>query len=215
MTVTLSRNSRVLFIGDSITDAGRDRTDGASLGAGYAFIAAARFAAAHPGHGVTFLNRGIGGDRVSELSVRWDADCLALRPAVVSIMIGINDTWRRYDAGDPTSTEDYEQGYRELLTQVRDQLGADLLLIEPFLVPVTEAQWTWREDLDPRIVVVRRLAAEFGATLLATDGLFAQATAGSDPFVWVRDGVHLTAAGAALLAEAWLGLVQPSAEDKD
>jgi acyl-CoA thioesterase I len=211
MTVSVPRQGRVLLIGDSITDAGRDRSDGASLGAGYAYLAAARFSADHPGHGITFLNRGIGGDRVCDLKARWQADCLDLRPGLVSIMIGINDTWRRYDGGEVTSTEDYERDYRGLLTQVRDQLGADLLLMEPFVVPVSEDQWAWREDLDPRIAVVRRLAAEFGATLLATDGLFAEAAAASTAADWAYDGVHLTPAGNALLAEAWLRLVRPSA----
>jgi lysophospholipase L1-like esterase len=211
MTVSVPRNGRVLFIGDSITDCNRDRADGASLGSGYAYIAAARFLAEHPNHGVTFLNRGIGGDRVCDLRARWEPDCLKLEPGLVSIMIGINDTWRRFDSGEATSTADYERDYRDILTLARDRLGADLLLMEPFVVPVDEAQWAWREDLDPRIAVVRRLAAEFGATLLATDGLFAEAAAASAPADWAYDGVHLTPAGNALLADAWLRLVQPSA----
>lgn len=210
MSLALPRAARVLFIGDSITDADRDRADGDSLGAGYAYIAAARFTAAHPGHGVTFLNRGVGGDRVRELRDRWAEDCLDLAPTVLSVMIGINDTWRRYDSGEATSTEEYERDYRHILTQARERHRVSIVLIEPFVMAVDEAQHDWRVDLDPRIGVVRRLATEFGATLLAADGLFAQAAAAAGPHVWTTDGVHLTPAGHALLAEEWLGLVRPA-----
>ncbi|MEK8146570.1 hypothetical protein NKH18_50900 [Streptomyces sp. M10(2022)] len=77
--------------------------------------------------------------------------------------------------GRSSSLSSYEDDYRAILTQVRDGLGAQLILIEPFLVPVTAEQWSWREDLDPRIQVVRRLAQEFDAALLAADGLLNQA----------------------------------------
>ncbi|GAA1807899.1 hypothetical protein GCM10009682_32140 [Luedemannella flava] len=119
MTVTIPSGATVLFIGDSITDAGRDRANPDDLGHGYALIAAALFGARHPGHGVRFGNRGIGGDRVRDLRKRWTEDCITLRPDVVSVMIGVNDTWRGFDSGDVTSTEDYENDYREILTATR------------------------------------------------------------------------------------------------
>jgi lysophospholipase L1-like esterase len=196
----------VLFIGDSITDAGRNREDPSSLGSGYAAMAAGRFIADNPGHRVRFLNRGIGGNRAIDLVSRWDTDCLAHKPDVVSVMIGINDTWRRYDSDDPTPVEDFAERYRRVLTATVDQ-GASLILLEPFLVPVREQLWDWREDLDPKVVVVRRLAHEFGATLVPTDGLLAQAATESSPQEWSSDGVHPTPAGHALIARAWLAAV--------
>lgn len=199
----INSGDQILFIGDSITDAGRDRESGDDLGRGYAHLAAALAGARRPDLGLRFVNRGISGNRVRDLRERWQADCLDLRPDLVSIMIGINDTWRRYDRDDPTSTEDYERDYRVILDRTAEQ-GSRLILIEPFLAPVNEAQWEWRCDLDPRIQVVRRLAAEYGAALLPADGLFAEATAKADAATWAHDGVHPTPAGHALLAEAWL-----------
>ncbi|MBW7458685.1 GDSL family lipase, partial [Paenibacillus sepulcri] len=108
----IENNAVVLFQGDSITDAGRNREDGNSLGSGYANIATALFTSKHPEKQVRFLNRGIGGDRVVDLERRWERDCLELKPTWLSIYIGINDTWRRYDRGIPMSAEEYETTYR-------------------------------------------------------------------------------------------------------
>ena len=100
----LQPHDRVLLTGDSVTDWGRDRSDPTSLGHGYAGIVAALAGARRPDLGLTFLNRGVGGDTSAMLRARWEQDAVALAPTVVSILIGINDTWRRYDAGTPTST---------------------------------------------------------------------------------------------------------------
>jgi lysophospholipase L1-like esterase len=208
MTVPIRPGSTVLFIGDSITDAGRDRDDPDSLGSGYAALAAGWFTASNPGHRVRFLNRGIGGNRAVDLCDRWDTDCLALKPDVVSIMIGINDVWRRYDSADPTPVSLFADRYRHILTLTAEQ-GAALILLEPFLVPVREEMWSWREDLDPKMSVIRRLAHEFGASLVAADGLMAQAAVASGPQEWAYDGVHPTGAGHALLAQAWLAATAP------
>ncbi|MGB2571203.1 SGNH/GDSL hydrolase family protein [Micromonospora citrea] len=210
MTVRVPRDGRVLFIGDSITDAGRDRADGADLGQGYAMMAAAWFTARHPGHRATFLNRGIGGDRVRDLRSRWDADCLSLAPQVVSVLIGINDTWRRYDHDDPTGVEEFARDYRHLLTTARERLDAALVLVEPFVIPLDDGQRAWCEDLDPKVEVVRRLAAEFDAALVAVDAAFAAAD--TDDRVWTTDGVHLTPFGHAVLAQHWLRAVGPATD---
>lgn len=124
MSVLIEDRATVLFQGDSITDAGRVPAEPTSLGCGYALMASAFFGMRHPAKGVRFLNRGISGNRVCDLVGRWQEDCIALRPTWVSIMIGINDTWRRYDSNDPTSAASYEADYRVILTRTRDELGA-------------------------------------------------------------------------------------------
>ncbi|QYR22454.1 SGNH/GDSL hydrolase family protein [Paenibacillus sp. sptzw28] len=207
--MTLIENDAViLFQGDSITDAGRNREDGNSLGSGYANIAASLFSAQYPQKQVTFFNRGIGGDRVVDLHRRWEKDCLDLKPTWVSIYIGINDTWRRYDNNDPTSTEDFESGYRELIRMTKAQLNATIVLVEPFVLPVNESQKAWREDLESKIQAVRELANEFKTLYVPLDGLFAQASSQTGPAYWAPDGVHPSPAGSALIAQAWLQAVK-------
>lgn len=204
---TIEDNAVVLFQGDSITDWGRNYSDSGSLGNGYPLLVAAEFGRQYPEKQVTFLNRGIGGNRVVDLERRWQEDCLDLKPDWVSIYIGINDTWRRYDSGDPTSVEAFYERYRKLIVRTREELDARLVLVEPFVLPVPGDRKGWREDLDPKIQAVRELAREFSAAYVPLDGLFAAASSRVDPAYWAGDGVHPSPAGHALIAKAWLDAV--------
>jgi acyl-CoA thioesterase I len=207
MTI-LQAGHTVLFIGDSITDAGRDRDDPRDLGGGYPRVVAQTYAEDGADGEVTFLNRGISGNRVRDLRARWQADCLDLKPDLVSVMIGVNDTWRRYDRGDPTSAEDFERGYRAILQATVDSSSAALVLVEPFLLPVLPGQGSWREDLDPKIAVVRRIAADFSTTLVPLDTVMTEAATTRPAGELAADGVHPTPAGHALIARTWLETVR-------
>lgn len=203
----INKNDVVLFQGDSVTDCKRDHNDPSSLGTGYAMIASALFSAKHPEKNVTFLNRGISGNRVKDLQSRWHEDCLDLRPNWVSILIGINDCWRRYDSNDPTSIDQYADGYRRLLEQIKLETQASIILCEPFVLPVPVDRKLWREDLDPKIQAVRELAREFGAIYIPLDGIYAEASMKASPSFWLPDGVHPSQAGHALIANSWLKAV--------
>jgi len=95
-----------------------------------------------------------------------------------------------------------------MLTITREKLGAKILLMEPFVLPVPDDRAAWREDLDPRIHAMRRLAREFADIFVPLDGIFAAAATKREPAYWAPDGVHPTAAGHALIAQAWLKAVQ-------
>lgn len=202
-----TNNDLILFQGDSITDCGRSRTDGANLGGGYAMLAAAWLTAMAPGKRLRFLNRGISGNRAKDLRARWQADCLDLKPNWVSILIGVNDTWRRFDSNDATPVEVYETNYRQILQQSQ-AAGMKLIVCEPFLLPVPHDRVAWREDLDPKIAAARRLAREFGAIYVPLDGAFGAAATQQPMEAWAPDGVHPTPAGHALIAQTWLRAVQ-------
>ncbi|GAB2610874.1 SGNH/GDSL hydrolase family protein [Pseudactinotalea suaedae] len=188
----------IVLTGDSITDAGRDRSDLASWGSGYAALIGEALVEQR------VINTGVGGNRVVDLQRRWDEDVLAHQPTVLSVMIGINDTWRRYDRDDPTSAQAYATGYRDLVMRAQTAGVGRIILVEPFLLPVTDEQWGWREDLDPKIQAVRRLAADLGAGYLATDGPLAQRAATVGAAALAYDGVHPTPEGHRLLADLWL-----------
>ncbi|MEW1654281.1 SGNH/GDSL hydrolase family protein [Streptomyces sp. NPDC093707] len=219
MTITLRPGATVMFTGDSITDSRRlESEDG--LGFGYPLRVAGEWGLRHPGRPVTWLNTGTGGHKVSDLEGRWQADVLDARPDVVSILVGVNDMgWHTIDPdGQVIPAEDFAAGYDRLLAPLAEA-GTELILIEPFLLPVSgtveaghaqiddAVRKEWRADLDPKIQVVRELARAYGAHLLAADGMFAELAAGSGPEHWSADGVHPTPAGHAALAEAWLRLV--------
>lgn len=201
----LKEGDLVLFQGDSITDMGR-REDPLGLGCGYVYTVVSWFTAMYPQMKVRFLNRGISGDRVCDLHARWKEDALDLRPDVLSVLIGVNDTWRRFDQGDPTSTAAYEATYRDIITQARQANPAlRLILCSPFTVtPPCGESAQWYADLDPRIHVVARLAREFGALYVPLQGEFDRACAAQPPEVWAADGIHPDPPGRALIAQAWL-----------
>jgi lysophospholipase L1-like esterase len=184
----------IVFAGDSVTDCGR-REDPERLGDGYVRNLFDDLGPQRP----RIVNVGISGNRAVDLEARWQTDVLAQEADLVSVLIGINDTWRRYDKNDPTSTEDFETSYRALL----EPLQAKLVLVEPFLLAVKDEQLTWREDLDPKIEVVRRLAAEYDAILVPADVEFTRQAALVGATTLADDGVHPTAAGHRLLADLW------------
>ena len=193
----------ILFQGDSITDAGRSREDSANLGGGYAMMAASRVQAIYPELGLKFLNKGISGNRAVDLAGRWQRDCIDIKPDWVSILIGINACWRRFDAKDPTSAEAFEKHYRTILESSRSN-GIGIIICEPFVLPCPPDRAAWRADLDPKIHVARKLAREFAVRYVPFDGIFAARSLAQPPAYWAADGVHPTPAGHALMADSWI-----------
>ncbi|BDM74586.1 lipase (plasmid) [Streptomyces nigrescens] len=219
MTITLRPGTTVMFTGDSITDSQRLASED-GLGFGYPLRVAGEWGLRHPDRPVTWLNSAIAGHKVRDLEPRWQADVLDARPDVVSILVGVNDMgWHTLDPdGHVIPAEDFAAGYDRLLAPLA-AAGTELILIEPFLLPISGSvkagdahvdvavRKEWRADLDPKIQVVRELGREYGAHLLAADGMFAELAAVSGPEYWAADGVHPTPAGHAALAAAWLRLV--------
>lgn len=211
-------NHIVLFQGDSITDVGRSRDVEAEsqanigLGGGYPALAAARLCRDYPGGQVQVHNRGISGNRVVDLYARWKRDALNLRPTLLSILIGVNDTWHERIPNHPNGVEvpRYEQIYRELLQWTRTALpDCRLLLMQPFVLPVGAVQPDWLDEMAQRGEVTARLAAEAGALYLPCQQLFDAACHQAPAEYWLRDGVHPTLAGHQLLADAWLAMAKP------
>jgi lysophospholipase L1-like esterase len=205
--MVISPRERILFTGDSITDANRNREDPGDLGRGYVPLIAAKLRARMASSSLQILNRGIGGNRTGDLLARVDADLLALRPTLVSVLIGVNDTWRRYGTRDSQETTDpatFERRYRSFLERAMELPELKLVLLEPFILYVSEVRPAWREDFDPKIDVVRKLAVEFGAEFIPLDGIFAEAATRAPAAHWIPDGVHPGPAGNALIADEWL-----------
>ncbi|TPW78447.1 SGNH/GDSL hydrolase family protein [Schumannella sp. 10F1B-5-1] len=194
----------VLFIGDSITDAGR-RDDPEGLGAGW--VQLVHDALRERGDARPILNRGISGDRAIDLAHRWQQDAVEPDPELLTVYVGINDTWRRYDSGLPTSADEFESVYRSLLRQSLAASHVSLVLVEPFLTPVNAEQEEWFADLDPKRDAVDRLAREFDAVFVPLQAVLSVASRLHGAVAVADDGVHPTRLGAELIAEAWLAAV--------
>lgn len=205
---------RLLFIGDSITDAGRGTDD---LGHGYALLTAAKLAASDPKKSWVFFNRGIGGNKIADLRNRWKKDCLELKPDIVSILIGINDTW--HNVGEPTafatkeSLARFEADYRYLLDRLVENGIKKIVLMEPFVLPEPDDRRTWRRDLDPKIHLIRQLAYEYQAVFIPLDGRLNSLgiSYGYEKYTG-DDGVHPTVLGHETIANSWMETVMKRKE---
>lgn len=211
----IKRNSRILFQGDSITDAGRDRkkennsNDKRTLGSGYVYLIASKLLADQPSDGLEINNRGISGNKVFQLADRWDKDCLDLRPDVLSILIGVNDIWHTLNGNYDGTVEKYEQDYRTLLKQTFQALpNLKLVICEPFVLRCGAVNDKWFPEFDKYRAAARKMSKEFGALFVPYQSMFDEAVKEAPPSHWAGDGVHPSIAGAQLMAQEWLKTVR-------
>ena len=189
-----------IFIGDSVTDCGREIEP--PYGDGYV-----REIARSGKLAGQIINVGTSGHRLVDLEKRWQRDVLDHKPSLVSIAIGINDTWRRYDDNDPTSTQDFRDRYHQLLTLTRQTCNPQFVLCEPFLLSVRKEMNTWREDLNPKIDVVHAMAKEFSAVLVPFDSYLNNLATRVPMAEIADDGIHPTFFGHSEMAKLWLSTV--------
>jgi len=199
----------VLFQGDSITDAGRNRDSAepnaaGALGNGYPLLVASAVLAARPASVLRFFNRGISGNKVPDLQQRWTADTVNLRPDVLSILIGVNDFWHKLDHGYNGTVEDYEQQYTALLAETHSALPhVHLIVLEPFVLRTGAVDARWFPEFDQRRAAAARVATHARATFVPLQSIFNQRARTAPPEYWAADGVHPTPAGHAIIAEHW------------
>jgi acyl-CoA thioesterase I len=213
----ISPDSLILFIGDSITEWGRNRDVPTDLGSGFARMAAAWFSALYPTLNARFLNRGIGGNRITDLVKRWQTDCLDLKPNWITIMIGINDSGHYFNGAEEIPAPVYEAHYRYLLDSARQASGAQFILMEPFYLPAdpnTPGAQAMSADLSRRIEVVDHLAEEYQATLVPLDRIFHAALSQREPTYWSPDGIHCSHAGEGLIAQSWMAAISSDINGK-
>ena len=186
---------KILFQGDSITDAERDREDDNNVGIGYPVLVKADLGFNSPGK-YEFINRGISGNRIVDVYTRIKSDIINIKPDVMSILIGVNDVWHELAREDGVDADKYFKIYDMLIEEVKNALpDIKIMIMEPFLIPVEDKLY-FREDLYKKIEICRKLAREFADVYLPTDGLLCAAFIGDEPTSYAADGVHPTDKGA-------------------
>ena len=208
MGFRLQEGQKVVFIGDSITDCGR-RDIAPPLGNGYVKFVSDLIAIRYPSLSLTTVNKGISGNTVADLRERWHDDVLTLKPAWVSVLIGINDVHRTL-RNEPTAVppERYEQLYRECLTLTKERTSAQLVLMEPFYISTDTETNSWRTEvlraLNDYRQIVRKLASEFDAVFVPLHDLFQEQLRYRAADMFCPEPVHPNAVGHLLIAHAWL-----------
>lgn len=209
-------NSTLLFIGDSITDAGRDEigeptpwNPALGLGGGYVNLVNAMLQEVNPASNIRIINRGVSGNTVRDLAARWDADVINFKPDWLSVMIGINDVWRQFDT--PLRSEvhvfadEYEKTLDELLSLTRKRV-AGLVLMTPYMVEPNKSD-PMRARMDEYGTIVRKLAQKHDAILIDTQAEFDRVAAHIHPMAIAWDRIHPGTTGHMVLARSFLRAV--------
>lgn len=185
------KNVRIVFQGDSITDAGRDKRNYRDMGFGYPKFAAEYLKSANPDIEFDFINFGISGNRTGQLFDRFYTDALAFEPDVISILIGINDIWHRYmDARVATTDAQIALNYRCILERIKRESKAKIVMLAPFVLDAPDKDML-REDIKTVLPIVRELAEEFADAYIPLDEYFAEALKTQpEPLYYSADGVH-------------------------
>ena len=204
---------KILFQGDSITDAGRDKRNYHDMGKGYPKFATELIKEAFPNVDFEFINQGISGNRTCQLFDRLYLDAIAFEPDVISILIGINDVWHRHGSGKiETTDEQIALNYRAILTRLKEQTGAKIIMLEPFLLDCEEKE-DWRPEVERVITIVRELAKEFADAYIPLNDLFQEALKTQpEPQFYSADGVHPNDNGRAFIGKHYFEAIAPVIE---
>lgn len=199
-------NQKIVFVGDSITDAGR--RESSPHGAGYVSQVRSLLLARYPELRLCLINRGVSGDTTRHLVERWDRDVIAEQPDWLVLMIGINDVWRAFGLYPQESVPlpEYEAILHDLLGRTCSQTSARLILMEPYLIE-PDRNVLMRRQMDWYGEVVRRLAGEYEAVLVRTQAAFDLVLHHTAPQDWSDDQIHLNSAGHAIIALSLLRAV--------
>ncbi len=208
-----SKSLVFLFQGDSITDGnrGRNKDPNHIMGHGYAFSVASRVGADFAESNHVFYNRGISGNRVPDLKKRWQTDTLDLKPDVLSILIGINDTSVLINKSlieEDADIDLFETTYRDILTQSKQQNPDTLfVLCLPFVFALSNVKDKWVKYSSTVLRLterVNKLAVEFDAVVVDFPSVFNKATKKAPVEYWIWDGIHPTVPGHELMAREWI-----------
>lgn len=198
---------RILFQGDSITDAGRSRENDEWKGRGYATLVSAKLGFDEPNQ-YEFFNRGIGGNRSVDLLARIKSDIINLKPDMMSILIGVNDVWHELDFQNGVDAETYEIYYNMIIEQTKKALpNIEIMILEPFVLKgsATTALWDrFRPEVEKRATAAKHIAEKYNLPFIPLMEKFDRATQLAPSEYWLADGVHPTSAGHELIAREWI-----------
>lgn len=205
---------RILFQGDSITDAGRLRENITSLGLGYPSKVESKMGLDYPGE-YEFINKGISGDRIVDLYARIKSDIINLAPDYMSILIGVNDVWHELNFNNGVSAEKYEKIYDMLLEEVKSKLpDIKIMIIEPYVLPEggttgilddgSEKYDIFRQEVEKRAEAAKRLAKKYNCVFIPLQEKLDELSKIQPVGYWIRDGVHPSNIGHEVIAREWI-----------
>lgn len=197
----------ILFQGDSITDCGRSRDNDTNKGTGYPRLITGKLGYDYPGE-YNFINRGVGGNRITDLYARIKYDIINVKPDYLSILIGVNDVWHELGRKDGVSADKFEKIYDMLLSEIKESCpDTKIIILGPYVTKSTASEGSWEyfsTEVGKRADVAQKLADKYGLKFVSLQKAFDEAVARKSEPYWTAEGVHPTEAGHVLIAKKWL-----------
>lgn len=197
----------ILFQGDSITDANRSKDTDANFGHGYALLVKSQLDFENPKKYKCY-NRGISGNRVTDVYCRIKRDIINLKPDVMSILIGVNDVWHEVDLNMGVDADKYFKIYSMLIEEVKEALpDIKIIILEPFILKgtATEAKWdVFKEEVLKRAQKSKEIAQKYNLKFIPLQKKFDKLAEDTDATFWLVDGVHPSEAGHELIKREWI-----------
>ena len=197
----------ILFQGDSITDCGRSREDGTSLGTGYPLLSAAELGFENP-DSYCFFNRGISGNRIVDVYARIKTDIINLKPDVMSLLIGVNDVWHELNYKNGVDAEKFFKIYSMLIEEIKAELpDLKIMILEPYVAKGTATAENWdyfKTEVAKRAEKSKEIAEKYNLTFIPLQNKFDEALKFAPSEYWTRDGVHPTDFGHELIKREWI-----------
>lgn len=199
---------KILFQGDSITDAGRSRDNDAYVGGGYPLLVKADLGYQNPGE-YEFINRGISGNRIVDVYARIKKDIINLAPDVMSLLIGVNDVWHEFgNEPNGVDSEKFFKIYCMLIEEIKQALpNIKLMILEPFSLngPATESTWEKFDfEVRERAKMAKAVAEKYDIPFIPLQAGFDALCEKAETTYWLVDGVHPTPMGHRFIANAWI-----------
>jgi len=199
---------KILFQGDSITDAGRARDNDVNIGVGYPMLIKACLGFKEPGR-YEFINRGISGNRIVDVYARIKSDIINIKPDVMSILIGVNDVWHEfYESPNGVDAEKYYKIFDMLIEEVKQALpDIKIMIMEPFVLKAsaTEEKWeSFDEEVKKRAIMANKIAEKYNLPYIKLQQGFDTLSENIEAGYWLRDGVHPTAMGHEYIKNEWI-----------
>lgn len=198
---------KILFIGDSITDANRDKTDPTDLGEGYVSLLAEKLRPLYENMSFTFVNKGVSGNRIFDIAERLERDCIAENPDIVILFEGINDVWHKYFHGIEFDLDAFSACYESVAAKIKES-GAKLIIAEPFLLNVPDKK-RFRKEFDPEVAAIKKIADQYADAYIAFDEIFTGVSKSVSISAYSADGIHPTHRAARLIADNLIKKIRP------
>ncbi|MFD1466521.1 SGNH/GDSL hydrolase family protein [Lapidilactobacillus mulanensis] len=211
----LRKNKKLIFIGDSVTDAGRnysaDMAGYDSWGNGYVNLINGALTATYPDYQTMVINKGVNGNDILKLATRWQQDVLDLKPDYVSILIGVNDAWRHFDTAVFQQRDDlvdvalYTRTYQKLINQTRS-VTDKIIVVGPFMFEPNRTE-PMRAMVDQFAVVARQLADKNELLYIDVQSKIDRFLTQNSSYILTQDRVHPNFQGNMLVATTWLNAI--------